>query len=152
MKRNLLFSEWREELSKISETLPGIKLGQNDMRVKFGHCIGSVSLQWGDSKHGDFLKPHTRVDKAVALVGTLSYVEAGIQDHRKVLDVLHYCTAWVENMRVWMQDCPCDFCSTRGKSGNSPCKYCDGKGFRQEKNEHGRKIKNGQTKENQALE
>ena len=139
--RNMLFSEWRAMLKGLAdEVTRGVSgpallvevstVGDDGLSIRTPCCTGSIRLR--GVRAALTLEPYVEVEGGTALYGPLSRVEAGLQDYKWVVKALHRCAAAVEDIVVWVEDCPCDRCSSTGRSCHQTCDHCNGAGYRNE--------------------
>lgn len=105
------------------------------------HVNGSLSLQSDPSeRRQSCMMVHAQISGAESLCGTLSEAEAKLHDYRAVLDALHYATAQLAQVRIYVGAIPCDACRGEGNvtqargfgkkrtSTKITCEKCNGTG------------------------
>ncbi len=129
MSRNILYSEWREALGQI-----GAKFA-SDPAVHTAASWTSpvsrliVSIDLGNHRDG-YLHAQIKISASGTLPTDPLLALTHLADSRSTLQQALSAWAGVSNYRVWIRDCPCDYCSGRGTAHRSskPCEHCvDGK-------------------------
>jgi hypothetical protein len=144
---NITTEQWQEKLVELEKAIAlrwpwmTVSVAHNEMRVESGSrnvmVAGQLALRIASDMRS--LAPEARFSSGTAMCGSLSETAIGIRDYQAVLDVLHYCEANTERLRVFdLSQLPCSKCGGektvsvslgRGKHERRPCGSCGGSGL-----------------------
>jgi hypothetical protein len=136
---DLLWSEYRERLAAAAAKW-GADDGANVTRnnearwtCPLGSCTVVLRLRMleGGGARGKML-PELSVTSAASCTGNAHTARARMASGVATIDKGLSALCEVEGYAVWMGECPCGYCSGRGKTGAVTCSYCGGTGWRKE--------------------
>ena len=130
--RNILLSEYRSLLSRQAalwgaEHGADLSKGDPKWRAPLGNLSVSISLESRGVTH---MMPEAQIGMSGSLPRDAHRAMVVLMDAQTTLQKALSCLASLESVRVYLDECPCDYCNGRGKDRGATCKHCDGAGVR----------------------
>lgn len=131
--KNVLYTEYIEAIVAETEKFRGscpshisVERNGTDVRFSSGDDLVSCAVVLENNGNGGEVRAWVRGPCAS---GDPAYVMAVAKLEIDVIGVAMVFKSKIDGLRVWVRDCPCDYCSgTGGHSGG--CRHCDGTGIR----------------------
>jgi hypothetical protein len=137
---DVLLSEYRAKLESAGalfccDPQPTPNPDGRQWTAPLGGMRASISLRGVESQDTLWLcmEPQVQATGTVACDGPMAAVV--LADAQATLQRALSCLAVLYGLRVWIKDCPCSRCSSRGTVSGRTCETCAGTGKRQEAEE-----------------
>ena len=131
--QNITFEQWEREAERLRADaavkwplLTADHGGFGYLRFTNGSFSATLDLQFADGP----LRPEMRIGSSgcVSGKGTVADMTEHARCAVEMRDAMSWAESCVRGILVWMRDCPCSFCSGRGKDRGVDCKHCNGTG------------------------